>query len=410
MTPDAFTTLDQKDPLRAFRQYFDLPADVVYLDGNSLGALPKATPARVREVVEEEWGQQLIRSWNTRGWIDLQRRIGDKIGRIIGAEPGETLVADSTSVNLFKLLAGAVKLRPGRTRIISEIGNFPTDLYIAQGLAALLGDGIEVIAVKPEDVESVLDERVAVLMLTHVNYGTGAMYDMAQITERAHDVGALMLWDLAHSAGAVPVELNAAGADLAVGCGYKYLNGGPGAPAFLYVAERHQAQLQPAISGWFGHAAPFAFEGDYRPAGDIMRLAVGTPPVISLAALEIGVDLMLDAPISAIRDKSIRQTELFIELVDQEIPELRGSLASPSDPLRRGSQVCLRHPDAWPIMQALIARGVIGDFRAPDILRFGFTPLYVGYADIWKAVRILRHIMVTGEWRQDAYQAKSKVT
>ncbi|MFT4045665.1 MAG: kynureninase [Solimonas sp.] len=410
MTPDAFTALDRQDPLRAFRDYFDLPDGVIYLDGNSLGALPRATPARVQEVITQEWGEGLVRSWNAAGWVDAQRRVGDKIGRIIGAGPGETLVADSTSVNLFKMLSAALKLRPGRTRIVSEIGNFPTDLYIAQGLAALLGGGVELLAVHPHEIDGVLDERVAVLMLTHVNYATGAMYDMPKLTQRAHDCGALMLWDLAHSAGAVPVDLDAASADFAVGCGYKYLNGGPGAPSFLFAAQRHHAGLQPALSGWFGHAAPFAFEGTYKPASDIMRLAVGTPPIISLAALEVGVDLMLDVPMRAIRDKSVRQTELFIELVEQEIPELRGALVSPADPLRRGSQICLRHADAWPIMQALIAHGVIGDFRAPDILRFGFTPLYLGYADVWKAVRTLRHVIVSGEWRKPEFQARAKVT
>jgi len=406
ITRPACVLLDECDSLRAFRDRFTLPDGVIYLDGNSLGALPKATPARMREVVEKEWGEGLIRSWNACGWIDAQRRVGEKIGRLIGAKPGETLVADSTSINLFKLLAAALKLRPGRKTILSEATNFPTDLYIAEGLIGLLGQGHRLRAVEPDDVATAIDCDTAVVMLTHVNYRTGRMWNMRQITELAQRKGALILWDLAHSAGAMPIELAALDVDLAVGCGYKYLNGGPGAPAFLYVAERLQLSASVPLSGWFGHADPFAFEPTYRPAAGIARAAAGTPPLLSLAALEVGVDVMLEAPMDEVRRKSLAQTSLFARLIEQDDFEI----VSPRADELRGSQVCLRHPGAWPIMQALIARGVIGDFRAPDILRFGFTPLYLGYAEVWDAVATLRQVMASGSWRDAAYQSRSIVT
>jgi kynureninase len=404
-----FEALDRTDPLRKFRDRFVLPEGVIYLDGNSLGAMPKATPARVQQVVEAEWGQDLIRSWTKHGWIDLQHRVGEKIGRLIGAKPGETIVADSTSVNLFKLLSAALRLRPGRRVILSEATNFPTDLYIAEGLIALLG-GYELRLAEPDAIEAALDDDVAVVMLTHVNYRTGRMHDMHRMTRRAHEAGALMLWDLAHSAGAVPVDLTAVEADLAVGCGYKYLNGGPGAPAFLFIAERWHNEISPPLTGWLGHAEPFAFEASFRPADGIARAVVGTPPVLSLAALEIGVDIALEAPIAELRAKSVRQFELFTALVEQTLAGWDFRLVSPRDAVERGSQICLAHRQSWPIMQALIARGVIGDFRAPDILRFGLTPLYLGYAEIWDAVAVLRDIMTTNAWDRREYQARAKVT
>lgn len=410
ITRNTLEALDREDDLRSFRDLFQVPEGCIYLDGNSLGAMPAATPARVSAVVEQEWAQDLISSWNKHGWIDLQQRIGAKIGRLIGASDGETIVADSTSVNLFKVLAAALQLRPDRTVIVSERSNFPTDLYIAQGLIALLGNRHQLKLVEPAEVEAAIDDKVAVVMLTHVNYHTGAMHDLAAITARAHAAGALTAWDLAHSAGAVPVKLSAAGADFAVGCGYKYLNGGPGAPAFLYVATKHQPQLSMPLTGWFGHAQPFAFETQYRPAAGISRMLVGTPPIISLAALEVGVDLLLQASIDALRAKSLRQSELFINLVEQELEGHGFAVSSPRDPSRRGSQVCLRHPQAWPISQALIARGVIGDFRAPDVLRLGFTPLYLGYAELWDAVAHLREIMQKRTWDQPQFHAMSKVT
>ena len=405
-----FEALDRADPLRGVRDRFSLPEGIIYLDGNSLGAMPVATPERVRRVVEVEWGHDLIRSWNTRGWVDQQQRIGAKIGRLIGAREGETVVADSTTVNLFKLLAAALELRPNRRVIVSEPGNFPTDLYVAEGLIRHLGRGHSLRLVEPDDIEAAITDDVAVVMLTHVSYRTGRMYDMQRITERAHACGALVLWDLAHSAGAVPVNVSGTDVDFAVGCGYKYLNGGPGAPAFLYVAARHQSRIDPVLSGWFGHATPFAFESAYRPASGIDRFTVGAPSIIALAALEVGVDLMLEVPADALRAKSVQQCILFDQLVTQEIEPGTFALVSPSDPAKRGSQLCYVHQHAWPIKQALIDRGVIGDFRAPDILRLGFTPLYLGYAELWDAVAALKDIMAERVWDRPEYHARAMVT
>jgi kynureninase len=410
ITRDACEGLDRADPLHGFRDRFVLPEGVIYLDGNSLGALPKDTPARMREVVEREWGEGLIRSWNACGWIDAQRRVGDKIGRLIGARPGETLVADSTSINLFKLLAAALQMRPGRPKILSEATNFPTDLYVAEGLAALFGRGHRLVAADTDELEAAIDGDTAVVMLTHVNYRTGRMWDMKRVTDRSHACGAIVLWDLAHSAGAVPLDLAALDVDLAVGCGYKYLNGGPGAPAFLYIAHRLQDVATMPISGWFGHAEPFAFEQGFRPARGISRAAVGTPPMLSLAALEVGVDLMLEAPMDELRRKSVALTRLFAELIEQRVAGFGFEIVSPREDDARGSQICVRHEAAWPIMQALIEAGAIGDFRAPDILRFGFAPLYIGYADVWDAVALLTQIMEQARWRQPQYQAKAAVT
>jgi kynureninase len=401
---------DAADTLRPFRDRFVLPEGIIYLDGNSLGAMPKATPARVAQLVEREWGQDLIRSWNTHGWIGLQQRVGDKIGRLIGAKPGETLVADSTSVNLFKMLAAALQMRPDRRIILSEPNNFPTDLYIAEGLAALLGQGHELRLVPAEEIEAAIGGDTAVVMLTHVNYRTGRLWDMRAITAQAHAAGAIMLWDLAHSAGAMPLSLAEDDVDLAVGCGYKYLNGGPGAPGFLYMAERLHDLVAPSLSGWFGHASPFAFEPSYRPARGIIRAAVGTPPVISLAALEMGVDLLLEADLDEIRRKSLLQSHIFAALVVQELDGFGFSLVSPVADSLRGSQVCLSHRAAWPIMQALIAAGVIGDFRAPDILRFGFTPLYLGFREVWESIAILKDIMTSGIWQDARFQVRAAVT
>lgn len=380
---------------------------MIYLDGNSLGALPKATAARVTQVVEQEWGQSLIRSWTDHGWIDLQFRVGEKIGRLIGAAAGTTVVADSTSVNLFKLLSAALDLRPDRTVILTEEGNFPTDLYMAQGLMALLGRGHLLRPVPATGLVDAMDRDVAVLMLTHVNYRSGAMHDMAALTRAAHGVGALVLWDLSHSVGAVPLRLDADGVDLAVGCGYKYLNGGPGAPAFLHVARGLQHDLRLPLTGWLGHAEPFAFESEYRPANGIARAVVGTPPVISLAALEVGVDLALHVPMAAVRAKSLRLAELFIALMASE-PGFR--LLTPRNAERRGSQVSFAHSDGYAIMQALIEGGVIGDFRAPDVLRFGLAPLYVRFVDVWDAVAALREVMRAEAWRDPRFQQQRKVT
>ncbi len=399
---------DRDDPLAGFRDRFALPDGVIYLDGNSLGAMPKATPLRIRAVIEQEWGEGLVRSWNTAGWMAMPLRIGDKIGRLIGAPAGSVAVADSTSVNLFKLLAAALALRPERRVILSEQGNFPTDLYMAEGLAALLARGHTLRLAGTHEIAAALDGDVAVAMLTHVDYRSGRMHEMGAITRAVQAAGAVMLWDLAHSAGAVPLDLAAHDVDLAVGCGYKYLNGGPGAPAFLYAATRLQDFLTMPLTGWLGHAAPFGFEPGYRPVTGIGRALVGTPPMLSLAALEIGVDLALEAPMALVREKSVAQTTIFAELVAQECPEFR--IVSPADPAWRGSQISLAHEHAYAIMQALIARGVIGDFRAPDILRFGMTPLTLGYAELWDAVAILRDIMARGTWRDERFATRLAVT
>ncbi len=375
--------LDQDDPLARFRAEFELPADIIYLDGNSLGALPRATPARVAEVITEQWGTGLIRSWTDAGWLDLPTRLGDKIGALLGAAPGTVLAADSTSINLFKLLSAALRLRPDRRVILSEAGNFPTDLYVAEGLAELLAQGHELRLTNPADLPAALGPDVAVVMLTHVNYRTGAMHNMATLTAAAHAAGALTVWDLAHSAGAVPLALEVAAADFAVGCGYKFLHGGPGAPAYLYVAERHQADARYPITGWLGHADPFGFHPTYAPAPGIARATVGTPSILAMTALEVGVDILLRASMPELRRKSQRQADLLIALVEERCPAL--TLATPRDPAQRGSQVSFRHPQAETIMRALIARGVIGDFRAPDILRFGITPLTLRYTDLWHA-------------------------
>jgi kynureninase len=409
LTRADFEALDRADPLRPFRDRFALPDGVIYLDGNSLGAMPQATLARLHQVAAVEWGQDLIRSWTKHGWIDLQERIGGKIGRLIGARPGETIVADSTSVNLFKLLAAAMRLRPDRRVILSEAGNFPNDLYIAQGLAAFLG-GYELRLVTEDGLDAALGPDIAVAMLTQVDYRTGRLHDMTSVTRKVHESGALMLWDLCHSAGALPVNLTEADADFAVGCGYKYLNGGPGAPAFLHIAERWHEQIAAPLTGWLGHAAPFDFETGYRPAEGIRRAVTGTPPVLSLAALEIGVDLLLEAPMAELRAKSLRQFDLFAALVDQELRAWDFRIVTPREPDRRGSQIGLAHDQGWPIMQALIAHNVIGDFRAPDIMRFGLTPLYLGYTEIWDTVAALKDIMANDAWDRPEFHVRAKVT
>jgi kynureninase len=410
LTRQDCAALDAADPLGAFRDEFVLPEGVVYLDGNSLGPLPKATAAHVANAVRDEWGGGLIRSWNDAGWIDLPFAIGDKIGQLIGAPAGSVAVADSTSVNLFKLLSAALAMRPDRKVIVSEATNFPTDLYMAQGLAALLDRGHELRLVAAAEVPAALGPDVAVTMLTHVDYRTGAMHDMASVTRAAQAAGALALWDLAHSAGAVPVDLTGAGVDLAVGCGYKYLNGGPGAPGFLFVAPALQASFVQPLTGWLGHADPFAFEPGFRPARGIARAVTGTPPVLGLRALEVGVDIMLRAPMAALRAKSLHLVETFMALMAQHCAGDGFRLLTPTDPALRGSQVSYGHEGGFAIMQALIARGVIGDFRAPDILRFGLCPLYTRQADVWDAVQVLRGIMRSGEWREERFSRRGKVT
>jgi kynureninase len=417
-TRDEALTLDAADPLSRLRDQFSIPPGLIYLDGNSLGVMPKATPARVQQVVMQEWGTGLIGSWNSAGWMDLAARIGDKIARLVGAGPGECVAADSTSVNLFKVLSAALSIvrddAPQRTRIVSERHNFPTDLYIAEATAAERGLEL-ILADGPEDLPGLLDERCAVLMLTHVNYRTGRMHDMAALTRAAHDAGALALWDLAHSAGAVPVDLTGSGADFAIGCGYKYLNGGPGAPAFVWVAPRHAGRFWQPLAGWMGHAAPFEFTPGYRPAPGIRRYLCGTPAVISLAALECGVDTVLAAEarggMAALRGKSLALSRAFTELVETRCAGHGLSLVSPRDDAQRGSQVCFSHPThGYAMVQALIGRGVVGDFRAPDILRFGFTPLYTRFVDIWDAVEQLRQMLQNEQWREARFNQRAAVT
>lgn len=421
---------DAADPLAVVRRAFDLPEGLIYLDGNSLGPLPRAVRERVRSVVDEQWGRDLIRSWNVHDWIGLPLAVGRKIAPLIGAAPDEVAVADSTSVDLFKLLAAGLELRPGRRMILTEADNFPTDLYTAQGLTRLLnrpeGDGAApytVRAVPRNELETELEAdpdpagpetgsgRPALVMLTHVDYRTGAVHDMERITRRAHEAGALMLWDLSHSTGALELDLTAARADLAVGCGYKYLNGGPGAPAFLYVARRHQEAVRSPLQGWLGHADPFEFTPEYRPAPGIGRFLCGTPPILSLAALDSALDLFRQVDMAAVRSKSIALGRLFLDLIEQECRGFEDlKIACPRDDRRRGSQVSLRHPEGYAIIQALIARGVVGDFRAPDVLRFGLAPLYLRFEDVWDAVRHLREVLETREWDREEFRRRSAVT
>ncbi len=403
--------LDAMDPLADVRRAFKLPSDKVYLDGNSLGALPTNVLERLRSVVEAEWGADLITSWNAHAWIDLPTTTGDRIGNLVGAAPGQVLVCDSISVNLFKLLAFALALRPGRARILSDSANFPTDLYIAQGLQQLVGTARCELEVLPVDeLADAVDERVAAVMLTHVDFRSGQIHDMARWTELAHSHGALMLWDLAHSAGAMPLMLDALHVDLAVGCGYKYLNGGPGAPAYVYVAGRHQQAARQPIAGWMGHAAPFDFEPVYEPASDIRRFLSGTPPILSLSALDAALGVFDGLDLKDVRAKSVALGEHFLQLLGKEDVLAGFELASPSDPHERGSHLVLRHPFAYEVCQALIERGVITDFRAPDLLRIGFAPLYVRFADVARCVEILAEIFATGRYRDPKFATRARVT
>ena len=419
MTRDDCLAFDAADPLAPLRDRFSLPEGKIYLDGNSLGVRPRSTAARVARVVEHEWGEHLIESWNRAHWIELPQRVGNKIARLVGAGPGELVAADSTSVNLFKVLWAALSIAngtpPSRRVILSERDNFPTDLYIAESIARERGCEL-VLVDSPQQLKPRLGHGdVAVVMLTQVNYRTGRLHDMADITTAAHDAGTLALWDLAHSAGALPVHLKRDDADFAVGCGYKYLNGGPGAPAFVWVHPRHAERFWQPLAGWMGHAAPFAFVPDYQPAPGIARYQCGTPSVIGMAALECGVDSVLAAEglggMDALRSKSLALTECFMRLVAERCEGHALTCITPHEAHARGSQVCLaRAEGAYAIVQALIARGVVGDFRAPDVLRFGFTPLYLRFVDVWDAVEHLRQVLDTGEWRQPRFHQKAAVT
>ena len=407
MTLDEAKALDATDPLAVARERFSLPERLIYLDGNSLGALPRAAPAALANTAERQWGEDLIASWNRHGWIDWPMRIAAKLAPILGAKPNELLIADSTSVCLFKLLAAAVQARPDRKTILTQKANFPTDLYVAQGLADMLG--LTVRAVDPDEVPRAIDADTAVVTLTHVDYRSAAFYDMRAVNEAAHAAGALVVWDLSHSAGAVELDLNGTGCDLAVGCGYKYLNGGPGAPAFIYIAERLQDDLRNPVEGWMGHAEPFAFIDDYRPAGGVLKFLTGTPSILAMAALDAGIDTFDGIAMRDVAAKSRKLSHLFVAEVetrcDDEVP-----LASPRNPAQRGSHVVFAHSQGYAVMQALIARGVIGDFRAPDLMRFGFCPLYNRFEEMVRAAEILADILASREWDQPRFHERSKVT
>ncbi|MEE2566609.1 kynureninase [Hyphobacterium marinum] len=409
-TLDEIRTRDAADPLNGFRDRFVIPDGLVYLDGNSLGCLPKATPDRIADVVAREWGEDLIRSWNTNDWINAPRRVGAKIAGLIGANDDEVVIADSTSINVFKVLSACLQLDPKRSVLLSERGNFPTDVYMMQGLSALSGGRVATRLVEPDDVIAALDSDAAALLLTQVHYKTGRMRDMAAVTKAAHDKGVPVIWDLSHSAGAVPVDLNASNADFAVGCGYKYLNGGPGAPAFLFAAKRHHEAVFPALSGWLGHEAPFDFDDTYRPAPGIDRFQCGTPGILAISALEVGVDLIAEAGMEALREKSRALSDLFLDLMAERCSEYGFEPACPADSAERGSQASFHHENGYAIMQAIIARGVIGDFRAPDILRFGFAPLYNRFEDVWQAVETIRTVMAEEAWRDPQFQSRRAVT
>ena len=387
---------------------FQLPRGMIYLDGNSLGPAPKAAAARVSRTVTDEWGEMLITGWNKAGWMEQTTKLADRIGRLIGAPAGTMVLGDTLSVKVYQALASALDLNPERRVVLSDTGNFPSDLYMANGLINTLAKGHVLKTVAPEDVAANINSDVAVLMLTQVDYRTGRIHDMAELTARAHAAGVITIWDLAHSAGALPVDLEGCNADFATGCTYKYLNSGPGGPAFIYVNPEHIDKVRPALSGWLGHEAPFAFDLDYRAGIGIERMRVGTPPVLQLAALEASLDIWDMCNIEDVRARSVELTSLFIERVEASCPEL--TLASPRDPDQRGSQVSFRHPEGYAIMQNLIARGVVGDFRAPDTLRFGFTPLYISLGDVAAAVDILAEIMSTSSWDRPEFKVRQAVT
>lgn len=399
---------DAADPLAGLRDRFDLPDGVIYLDGNSLGALPVGVGGRMQQLVDQQWGVDLISGWNQHGWIGLPQRVGGRIARLIGAAADEVVAADSVSVNLFKLAAAAVRAG-GRRMVLIERGDFPTDLYILQGLVEAMPD-VELQLVEPGGIEAALDPSVAVALISHVHYRSGAVRDMARLSARARAVGALSLWDLSHSAGVLDVDLDREGADLAAGCGYKYLNGGPGAPAWLFVARRHQATLRNPLSGWMGHARPFDFVDDYEAAAGIDRWLCGTPPILSLSALDAALDAFDDVDISALRSRAGALGDLFIEQVEARCAGHGLELVSPREACARGGQVSFAHPHGWAVMQNLIARGVIGDFRRPDVIRFGFAPLYVRRVDVWDAVEALGEILDSGSWQDARYQTVAAVT
>jgi kynureninase len=407
----ACQALDADDPLAPLRNLFDLPSGVIYLDGNSLGARPHAALQRAQQVIQQEWGHDLIRSWNKAGWFDLPSRLGNKLATLIGAGENEVVITDSTSINLFKLLAGALQIQAGkadgasRKAIVTERGNFPTDIYMAQGLIEWLDRGYRIHLVDtPQELATAVNAETAVLMLTHVNYRSGHLHDMQAVTKAAQEQGALVLWDLAHSAGAVPVDLHAANADFAVGCTYKYINGGPGAPAFAWIAPRHHAQFRQPLSGWWSHQAPFTMQPAFAPGEGIRRALCGTQPVVSLALVECGLDIFAQTDMQALRRKSLALTDLFIALVESRCAGLGLTLVTPRQHEQRGSHVSFAHAHGYAVMRELIARGVIGDYREPHVMRFGFTPLYTQFTDVWDAVSTLRRILADKDYEIDAQQ------
>jgi kynureninase len=407
----AVEAMDEADPLRAFRSRFALPAGVIYLDGNSLGAASHEVFAEVRQAAMEEWGNGLIRSWNSAGWFHLPLELGDRVGRLIGAAEGQTVVTDSTSINIYKTLHAALAMRPGRNVIVAEGDSFPTDIYMAEGvLSTRPGITLRLEGRDAGTIEELIDDSVAVVLVNHVNYKSGELRDMAALTKRIQAAGALVIWDLCHSAGALPVDLDGADADFAVGCTYKYLNGGPGAPAFIYAAKRHHASIVQPLSGWWSHARPFAFEQSFDGDAGIKRFLCGTQPILSLRALKGALSIWDEVDMEALRRKSIALTDLFIRLVETKCGQYGVELETTRDSEKRGSQVSFIHSNAYEVMQALIERGVIGDFRAPSTLRFGFTPLYVSYHDVWRAVTVLEEILSSGSWKDARFAVRAAVT
>ncbi|TPJ31717.1 kynureninase [Mesorhizobium sp. B2-7-2] len=403
--------MDAADPLRATRDRFVLPEGVLYLDGNSLGAASIDVFNEIETAARQEWARDLIRAWNTAGWFDMPIELGDQLGRLIGAKPGQTVVCDTTSINIYKVLHAALAMRPERSVIVAEADSFPTDLYMAEGVASTRpGTVLRLEGADAPTIEELVDDRVAVILVNHVNYKSGRLRDMAALTRKAHDAGALIVWDLCHTAGALPVDLDGSSADFAIGCTYKYLNGGPGSPAFIYAASRHHGDIRQPLSGWWGHARPFAFEQGYAAGTGIRRFLCGTQPVLSMRALKGALDLWNDVDMRAVRRKSVALTDLFIRLVEARCGGIGLELESPRSGAERGSQVSFAHPNGYQVMRALIERGVIGDFRAPSTIRFGFTPLYVGYRDVWNAVEVLEDILRTGIWQDARFAVKTTVT
>ena len=412
LTREDFIKLDTLDPIKKAREEFSLPKDVIYFDGNSLGPLPKNTIKSLDSVIQREWGDGLVRSWNDEKWINLPRNLGNQIAPLIGANEGEVIVVDSTSVNLFKVLSSALMLNKNRKVIVSEAANFPSDLYILEGVNNMFGESYErcLIDEGDDEIEKYIDSSTAVVVLSHINYKTGRITDIKKITTFAHEKGALVVWDISHSVGVFPMNLHDLGVDFAVGCTYKHLNGGPGAPGFLFVHSSLIEKVSQPLTGWLGHIKPFDFEVEYKPANDINKFICGTPPIIAYKAIESGLEIFKDLSIIEIREKSIKLSEMFIQLIQQECTEFCFMLFSPKNSEQRGSQISFLHENAYSIIQALISHGIIGDYREPNIMRFGISPLYMRFEDVWNAITCLREIMQTGEWQSEKFKNKNYVT